>query len=52
MQGNGTYGLPAPSATDIGQMIRQPAAIAGLAFEESAASGEKLDELLQSLTRR
>lgn len=47
MQGNGSYALPAPSATDIGQMIRQPASIAGLEFEEKTASGEKLDELLR-----
>lgn len=47
MQGSGTYPLPAPSATDIGQMIRQPAAIAGLAFEENTSTGEKLDELLR-----
>ena len=47
MQGSGSYALPAPSPTDIGQMIRQPAAIAGLAFEEHATSGEKLDELLR-----
>ena len=47
MQGNGSYALPAPSAADIGQMIRQPATIAGLVFEEKASSGEKLDELLR-----
>lgn len=47
MQGNGTYALPAPTAVDIGQMIRQPAAIAGLAFEENTSTGEKLDELLR-----
>ncbi|MEP2774993.1 MAG: WD40 repeat domain-containing protein [Luteolibacter sp.] len=47
MQGSGTYGLPAPSAADIGQMIRQPASIAGLTFEENPVSGENLDELLR-----
>ena len=47
MQGNGSYALPAPSAADIGQMIRQPASIAGLVFEEKTTSGEKLDELLR-----
>jgi WD40 repeat protein/tetratricopeptide (TPR) repeat protein len=47
MQGSGTYALPAPTATDIGQMIRQPAAIAGLTFEENTSTGEKLDELLR-----
>ncbi len=34
--GSGSYALPAPSAADIGQMIRQPAAIAGLTFEENS----------------
>jgi WD40 repeat protein/tetratricopeptide (TPR) repeat protein len=47
MQGDGTFALPAASPADIGQMIRQPAAIAGLAFEENASSGENLDELLR-----
>ena len=47
MQGSGTYALPAPTAVDIGQMIRQPAAIAGLTFEENTSTGEKLDELLR-----
>src|SRR5690606_19723527 len=46
MRDHGTYALPAPTATDLGQMIRQPAAAAGLAFEESP-TGEKLDELLR-----
>jgi WD40 repeat protein/energy-coupling factor transporter ATP-binding protein EcfA2 len=47
MQGGGTYALPAPSAADIGQMIRQPAAIAGLTFEENPSTGENLDDLLR-----
>lgn len=47
MQGDGTFALPAPSASDIGQMIRQPAAIAGLTFEENVSTGEILDELLR-----
>jgi WD40 repeat protein len=46
MRDRGTYALPAPTATDLGQMIRQPAAAAGLVFEESP-TGEKLDELLR-----
>lgn len=47
MRGSGSYALPAPGPAELGQMIRQPAAAAGLAFEENAASGEKLDELLR-----
>jgi WD40 repeat protein/tetratricopeptide (TPR) repeat protein len=47
MRGSGTYALPAPAPGDLGQMIRQPAAAAGLAFEENRATGEKLDELLR-----
>lgn len=47
MQGNGTYALPAPAASDIGQMIRQPAAIAGLTFEGNPSTGENLDDLLR-----
>ncbi|MEQ1895701.1 MAG: hypothetical protein ABL998_24440, partial [Planctomycetota bacterium] len=47
MRGNGSYALPAPGPAELGQMIRQPAAVAGLVFEESTASGEKLDELLR-----
>jgi len=47
MRDRGTYALPAPTAGDIGQMIRQPAAAAGLVFEENRSSGENLDELLR-----
>ncbi len=47
MRDNGTYALPAPGPADLGQMIRQPAAAAGLIFEENTATGEKLDELLR-----
>ncbi|WAC19177.1 hypothetical protein OVA24_18275 [Luteolibacter sp. SL250] len=47
MRDRGTYPLPAPSAGDIGQMIRQPAAAAGLVFEENRSTGENLDELLR-----
>lgn len=47
MRDRGTYPLPAPTAGDIGQMIRQPAAAAGLVFEENRGTGENLDELLR-----
>jgi WD40 repeat protein/tetratricopeptide (TPR) repeat protein len=47
MRDSGTYPLPAPTAGDIGQMIRQPAAAAGLSFEENRGTGENLDDLLR-----
>ncbi len=47
MHGGGTYPLPAPSSPDIAQMIRQPASIAGLSFEENTSTGENLDDLLR-----
>lgn len=47
MRDSGTYALPAPCPNDLAQMIRQPAAAAGLAFEENPSTGEKLDDLLR-----
>lgn len=47
MRGSGTYHLPPPDAASVGQMIRRPAAAAGLQFEENAGTGESLDELLR-----
>lgn len=47
MRDSGTYALPAPGVNDLAQMIRQPAAAAGLIFEENPSSGEKLDDLLR-----
>ncbi|MCK9604975.1 MAG: AAA family ATPase [Methylomonas sp.] len=44
--GTGTYDLKPPSAAEILQMIRQPARIAGLRFEEDAESGARLDDTL------
>jgi WD40 repeat protein len=52
MRGSGSYALPAPGPAELGQMIRQPAAVAGLAFEEDAGSGEKLDETLRDAALR
>lgn len=52
MRDRGTYALPAPTAGDIGQMIRQPASAAGLAFEENRSTGENLDELLRDAAIR
>lgn len=45
-EGNGTYDLKPPSPPEILQMIRQPARIAGLRFEEDAVSGARLDDTL------
>ncbi len=46
-EGSGQYDLLPPTASDIGQMIRQPAFVAGLEFEEDAASGTRLDDVLR-----
>ncbi len=45
-EGNGTYDLKPPSAAEILQMIRQPARIAGLRFEEDSGTGARLDDVL------
>lgn len=47
MKANGSHALAAPGPAELGQMIRQPAEVAGLVFEENTASGEMLDELLR-----
>jgi tetratricopeptide (TPR) repeat protein len=46
-EGNGQYDLMAPTASEIGQMIRLPTRAAGLRFEEDAASSERLDDRLR-----
>jgi WD40 repeat protein len=43
----GQYDLKPPRPAEISQMIRQPAAAAGLRFEESPETGEKLDDALR-----
>ncbi len=45
--GNGQYDLMAPTASEIGQMIRLPTRAAGLRFEEDPASSERLDDMLR-----
>jgi WD40 repeat protein len=45
-EGMGLYALPSPGGAEIGQMIRQPARAAGLAFEEDPESKVSLDEVL------
>lgn len=45
--GNGQYDLQPPSAAEIGQIIRLPAAAAGLRFETRVDGGEGLDEVLR-----
>ena len=47
-EGDGTYHLLPPAATEISQMIRQPAIAAGLYFEEDAETKERLDDTLLS----
>ena len=50
--GRGSYLLTEPNTAEIEEMIRQPAAAAGLSFEEDTASGEKLDVTLQEAAAR
>lgn len=47
MAGQGRYHLRPPDATAIGQIIRRPAEVAGLAFAEDPVTGERLDEVLR-----
>ena len=51
-EGAGQYDLSPPGPAEIGQMIRQPARIAGLAFEEDPATGERLDDALRDAAAR
>ncbi|MDB6031781.1 MAG: hypothetical protein JWM16_2119, partial [Verrucomicrobiales bacterium] len=45
--GTGQYHLQPPDELQLGQMIRLPAAAAGLLFEEDHKTGERLDDLLR-----
>ena len=45
--GGGQFDLLAPTAAEVGQMIRLPAAAAGLRFEARTEGGERLDEILR-----
>lgn len=45
--GSGQYDLLPPSSAEIGQMIRLPAAAAGLRYEMNLEGGERLDEVLR-----
>lgn len=51
-EGSGQYDLLLPAASEIGQMIRQPARAAGLAFEEDPGSKVPLDEVLREAASR
>jgi tetratricopeptide (TPR) repeat protein len=46
-EGSGQYDLLPPTAGEIGQMIRRPARLAGLSFEEREATGARLDDTLR-----
>jgi ABC-type arginine transport system ATPase subunit len=46
-EGSGQYDLLPPTAAEIGQMIRRPARLAGLSFEEREATGARLDDTLR-----
>ena len=45
--GPGQYDLPAPSPSEIGDMIRRPAIAAGLSYEWDPDTGERLDDILR-----
>ena len=47
-EGAGQYRLLPPSAAELAQMIRSPAFAAGLRFEESPDTGERLDDVLHT----
>jgi len=51
-EGAGQYDLLPPSSAEIGQMIRRPAELAGLEFEESEVTGERLDDALRDAAAR
>lgn len=46
-QGNGQYHLQMPEEYEISQMIRWPAAAAGLRFAEDIQKGERLEDLIR-----
>ncbi|MGB5248436.1 MAG: tetratricopeptide repeat protein [Gammaproteobacteria bacterium] len=46
-EGAGQYDLLAPTATEIGQMVRLPTLAAGLRFEEDYTTNERLDDMLR-----
>jgi len=50
--GAGQYDLPLPTPAEIGQIIRLPAAVAGLQFETEVESGQRLDEVLRDAAVR
>jgi len=50
--GDGQYDLRAPTPAEIGQIIRLPAAAAGLRFETRVDGGEGLDEVLRDEAAR
>jgi eukaryotic-like serine/threonine-protein kinase len=45
-EGGGQYDLQPPTAADLEQMIRRPAALAGVHFESHPDTGESLDQVL------
>lgn len=51
-EGAGQYDLLPASPAEIGQMIRRPAELAGLEFEESEITGERLDDALRDAAAR
>ncbi len=51
-EGSGQYDLQPPVPAEITQMIRQPAQLAGLQFEEHPKTQERLDDVLRDAATR
>lgn len=51
-EGDGRYLLEAPDEEEVAEIVRLPAAMAGLAYEREEATGRSLDAILVSEARR
>ncbi len=50
-QGDGHFDVLAPRSGEIAQIIRSPAALAGLSFEEDTQTAERLDDVLRDASQ-
>lgn len=51
-EGSGQVDLRSPTPAEVSQMIRDPARLAGLRYEEDPDSGERLDDVLRDAAAR
>jgi hypothetical protein len=51
-EGSGQFDLQPPTAAEVSQIVRQPARMAGLRFEERADTHEQLDDVLRDAATR